>query len=963
MSHPTETAAQLGLTLSLDAFAVYFAYVSFLVAVGQFTGKPRHTPAWLTCLDPPDVVSPEFLDKDHDRYGNRIWLPKIHPEFMNMFKKSHIVDLSGKQTRTGAIIDVLKCNWISVADVLLKAKVPIWLDWGKHPWMVTPLAGWIADYRPQLADLDQPSINMSLFPRDPPPSQPERPPRLSVCLDQPSVNNMSLLPRDPPSECPPQLPVSSDPSTWSFNWLPPVPPSSQPESPPQLSALEVVARIRSARDQRPGETYQQYFIRRRQRNEARMKTETAQDKTVRANRERSAAGRQYPGRRGPAVYYWETDSNGFRVRKLQTRAEAQKLWGLYSNAQKVFDSFANEWDCCTLFGDDDSDMDDDGHNFLSIPKPPLPQGDSSLPTHEEPTPNLPLPHEESTSSLPHEDPTPNPPPMQEDSSLPPHEEPTPNLPSHEEPTTSLPPLHEESTTSNLSLVTSLEDKAKSQETPMDVDSLPCPPRSSASSHHSHRPALSRRDDSPMRDRGNRHPYRDSRDDSPMRYHSLEHRSYRDSRDDSPRQSHRNCSRDRRPYRDSQGDSPRLHHHSLRPMHYHDRYLEDDRPRHNNPRRYCNSDLRSMRRRSRSRSPESYRRDSSGMVDSDPDDDLLTLSRAVVLSVHPPDPTIVFGIQTDSLDDYVYYRFGFHLDEKTCTDVPSSASSAKFRDWLEVRRAIGCHEVDGSPSCQRPIQQFLECLLSKDPLRDVPAKFWDLNPNNTAPLNLTAGFIHIEPKIFLDGITRYLFRPVGLHASRDSSWVLAVDAMTALECVRRCLGPHTIDIADFLINRGIPFSTLRRMTSTPGPRTPPRPISNLLGTRPMKYRFDLADFSVYQMVCDSVLRSHSFCRAALCMGGIVSRLAREIIPNTAALLGPSQDALDGLQKIFVCGDELFCDDELSDAYKDLICGVYKVHTVHSSVYTIESVEDTTNLTRSIFRFVLVPETQYLGPGWV
>jgi hypothetical protein len=330
-------------------------------------------------------------------------------------------------------------------------------------------------------------------------------------------------------------------------------------------------------------------------------------------------------------------------------------------------------------------------------------------------------------------------------------------------------------------------------------------------------------------------------------------------------------------------------------------------------------------------------------------------------VHPSDPTIAFGIQTDSLEDYVYYRFGFHLDEQTDTDVPSSASGATFRDWLEVRRAIGCHEVDGSPSCRRPLQDFLECLLSKDPLRDVPAKFWDLNAGNGAHLNLSTGFIRIEPKSFLDKKTRYLLRPVGLHASRDSSWVLAVDAMTALECVRRRLGPHTVDIADFLINRGIPFQTLRLMTSIPGPRTPPRPISNLLGTWPMNYRFDIADFSVYQTICDSVLRSNPSCRAALCMGGIVARLAREVIPNTDALLGPSQDALDGHQKIFVCGDESFCDDQLSDAYQDLICGVYKVHTVHSSMYTVECVEDVTNLNRSIRRFVLVSEAQYLGPG--
>ena len=931
-SYSTETAARSGLRRSLDAFAVYFAYVSFLVAVGQFTGKPRHTPAWLTCLEPPDVIPPEFSDKDRDRYGNRVRLPNIHPEFMNMFKKSHIVDFSGNRTRTGVIIDVLNCDWISFADVLLKAKVPIWLDWGELPWMVTPLAGWMADYKPQLANLDRPSINMPL-PRDPPPSQPE---------------------------CPPQLPVSSDPSEWTFNWLPPGLPSSVLESPQPLSALEVVARIRSARDQRPGETYQKYLIRRQQRNEARMKTETPQDKAVRENRERSAAGRQYPGRKGPAVYYWEPDSNGFRVRTLQTRAEAQKLWGLYSGAQKIFDSFANEWDCCTLFGDDDSDTDDDS-KLLSIPKPSPPQEDSSLPPNEEPTPNLPLPDEESIPV--HKDPTPNPPPMQEDSILPPHEEPLLGLsPPHEVPTAANP-----------------VDMAKSQEIPMDVDvePLPCPPRSlvsPASSKYGHDPALSHRDDSPM----HRRRRRDPRDASP-RYHPNTQgnssgryqrpcsrdigyrRPYRDSRDDSPRRYHRNHSRDRRSYHDLRGDSPRRYRHgqdSLRPMHYH------DRPRHDNP----NSDLRSMRRCSRSRSPESYRCGSSGMVDSDPqevsDDDLLALSRAIVLSVHPPDPKIIFGIQTDSLEDHVYYRFGFHLDEDPYTDVPLSAFSVHFADWVEVRRSIGCHELDCSLAYRRPITHFLQYLLSeKEPLREVPAKYWDLNASNGACLNHSAGFIRIEPRTFLDQKMCYLIRPVGLHASRDSSWVLAVDAMTALECVRRRLGPHTVDIANFLINRGIPFSTLRRMTSIPGLRTPPRPISNLLGTRPKKYRFDVADFSVYQTVCDSFLKSNPFCRAALCMGGIVARLARENIPNTAALLGPSQDALNGLQKIMVYGDELFCDDELSDAHKDLICGVYKVHTDHLSMYTVESVGMPLIFNRSIFRRVLVSQAQYLGPSWV
>jgi hypothetical protein len=72
------------------------------------------------------------------------------------------------------------------------------------------------------------------------------------------------------------------------------------------------------------------------------------------------------------------------------------------------------------------------------------------------------------------------------------------------------------------------------------------------------------------------------------------------------------------------------------------------------------------------------------------------------------------------------------------------------------------------------------LLMDDPLRDVPAKFWDLNTRNGASLNLAAGLVRIEPKTFLDKKTLYLIHPV--DTSRDSLWVLAVDAMTALECV-------------------------------------------------------------------------------------------------------------------------------------------------------------------------------------
>jgi len=248
-----------------------------------------------------------------------------------------------------------------------------------------------------------------------------------------------------------------------------------------------------------------------------MKTKTAQDKEVRTNRERAAALRQCPGRKGLAVYYWEPDSNGFRVRTLQTRAQAQSLWEIYSGPQKVFDSFTNEWDCCTLFRDDEPNTDDDDDIYPSTTSNAIPENatrstPSLPPPHEDSSSSLPLPHQESSSSLP---------------------------PPHQVSSLSLPPPHQESTLSKLSLVTSQEDEDKSQGTPMDLDvqSPPYPPRNSprVSPASSYRLALSRKDGSSMHSYDH-HRCRDPRDDSPNRWYV--HRP--NTQNNSPGRYHEHC---------------------------------------------------------------------------------------------------------------------------------------------------------------------------------------------------------------------------------------------------------------------------------------------------------------------------------------------------------------------------------------------------------------------------------------
>ena len=155
-------------------------------------------------------------------------------------------------------------------------------------------------------------------------------------------------------------------------------------------------------------------------------------------------------------------------------------------------------------------------------------------------------------------------------------------------------------------------------------------------------------------------------------------------------------------------------------------------------------------------------------------------------------------------------------------------------------------------------------------------------------------------------------------------MLAVDAMTALECIRCGLGPHSLDIANYFIDHGIPFSTLSYLQPS-SPKRDPQPIRGLLGRRPKDYTFNLADYAAYTTIWDSYLRSHPNAHAALCAGGIIARLAREEMSNVAVLSGPSEATLNGEQTVRTSGNDRFCDDGISPEVMDLVCGVYEVET--------------------------------------
>ena len=309
------------------------------------------------------------------------------------------------------------------------------------------------------------------------------------------------------------------------------------------------------------------------------------------------------------------------------------------------------------------------------------------------------------------------------------------------------------------------------------------------------------------------------------------------------------------------------------------------------------------------------------------EDLFDASSKDVLAVNAFHCVKFTSSLAQTVDDLVYYQFGFSLNDYPYSGVPSAITPVSFKSFQEVVRAVGGQHLQSSGTNNQEIMDFLGCLLStRDPLRDVPGKYWDLSSMGADPLSQsTTNFIRIEKRVF-QGIDHYLLHPNNLHPSRDTSWVLAVDAMTALECIRRGLGPHTLDIADYLIDHGVSFLTLSSLRpSSQHRKCDPQHVGCLLGQRPKGYTFNFADYAAYTTIRNSYLLSHPNARAALCAGGIVARLAREVMSNVAVLSGPSEAALNGEQTVLTSGNDRFCDDTILPAVMDLICGVYEVET--------------------------------------
>jgi hypothetical protein len=128
-------------------------------------------------------------------------------------------------------------------------------------------------------------------------------------------------------------------------------------------------------------------------------------------------------------------------------------------------------------------------------------------------------------------------------------------------------------------------------------------------------------------------------------------------------------------------------------------------------------------------------------------------------------------------------------------------------------------------------------------------------------------------------------------------------------------------------RGVPFSTLTDVE----PRTTPMMPSSSCRHAPREagYKPDQHDYRQYEAQLKEYLLKEGNARAAFLRGGLLWRLAREVLGtklDDQVLLGPSAGASTYGHRVTLTprGPQLW-DDSLSEAEVDFICGVIPILT--------------------------------------
>jgi hypothetical protein len=277
------------------------------------------------------------------------------------------------------------------------------------------------------------------------------------------------------------------------------------------------------------------------------------------------------------------------------------------------------------------------------------------------------------------------------------------------------------------------------------------------------------------------------------------------------------------------------------------------------------------------------------------------------------------VPVEDLGEVAYNRFGFQEESPLPPDTAD-------RPWEIVRKVLG--EGYGASKqgvllqdMQQSLSTFFGHLATSKTVADIPPALYDINQPasdiNCLPHNTRVSIIGENP-------VYYVFVPC--DSVHDSQFFVVIRSpATVVEIIRRMWDRDTMSMVQELLKRCIPFQLC-----IPGPyrgNLMPTSIPSVssLGRRTRNSKFDEVDFLLYERLRDEFFRSPRG-HLALLAGGIIARLAREVIPFSKVYDGLA----DSIEKdgMFICkgdGRPGYYSHVLSETEVDLILGVYHVDT--------------------------------------
>jgi hypothetical protein len=307
------------ITESRDAFVGLMAWISYLFA----------------------VYDKVLVDGGHGKPDFREWediLAKggISQDRVQELKNSEINIFDSSYPRTGVFVDYANTSFHRTMRICIKYKIPVWVWWGgKEPW--TPDAG-VRDHLPTQLEFENAKAVIIA----------EHAAAEHAAAEQTAAEKRQ---------------EEAAKNIWHN--INSTPPATQDTRAPKMPIPHPGSR------QKYGETPAQFLKRTKEDRTRCMASEDAAQKQRREAREAAQARHRCPGRssKAPHVFHWEEDiETGIRMRTQVSRAAVDQFWACYSNKQRVFDWYHNEWDVCTEFDPDakypdGDDVDDDVDDF------------------------------------------------------------------------------------------------------------------------------------------------------------------------------------------------------------------------------------------------------------------------------------------------------------------------------------------------------------------------------------------------------------------------------------------------------------------------------------------------------------------------------------------------------------------------------------------------------------------------